>query len=405
MNKFIILTLLLVQFFKADITFAENGPVLLIIGTRPEAIKVIPVYEALKKVEVPVEICSTGQHIDLVNEIFALLKIVPEYSFNIMKPGQDLCYIAVQTLAKTTELIKKLNPSLVVVQGDTSSAMAAGLAAFYCKVPVAHVEAGLRTKNIYAPFPEEMNRQMIGRIASLHFTPTALATKNLLEEGTALEQIYETGNTVVDALYLVRDKIINKEILPSEKVYTLVEELKEKKQKIFLLTAHRRESIEGGMEEAMNTIYTFLQAHPDVSVIFPVHPNPKIAEILDKTKLSSLPNMKLLPPVPYNDLVYLLLSSKGVLTDSGGIQEEAVSLKKPTLVLRNETDRPEGLAGGIARLVGTDAELIEKGFSDILALPTDPFDSNTPSPYGDGLAADRIARIIKLYLTHSHDHE
>lgn len=379
---------------------ANERPVLLIIGTRPEAIKVLPVYHALKKINIPTELCCTGQHIDMVNEILDLLHITPDYAFNIMKPGQDLAYVTEATLNKTSALLKTLNPSLVLVQGDTTSAMSAALAAYYNKIPVGHIEAGLRTHNIYAPFPEEMNRQIIGRVASFHFTPTSLSSQNLKEENIAPDTIYETGNTVVDALYMVRDKIENKEITPSRLVSTTVQDLKNQKKPFFLLTAHRRESLESGMEEAMTAIYNFLLVHPEIAVIYPVHPNPKITAILKKTLLTTLPNVLLFPPLPYNDLVYLLLECKGVLTDSGGIQEEAVSLNKPTLVLRNETDRPEGLVGGITRLVGTNPQLITEGFQALVDQPEAPSTKGL-SPYGDGHASERIAEIIKLYLTSS----
>lgn len=380
---------------------ADSGPVLLIVGTRPEAIKVIPVYEALKKEKINVQICFTGQHKELVEEIFSLLNITPNYNFNIMKPAQDLAYVTTATIQKTSELIANVKPSLLLVQGDTTSAMASALAAFYHQIPIGHIEAGLRTRNMYGPFPEEMNRQIIGRIATLHFTPTALATQNLIQEGILPDNIHQTGNTVVDALYLVRDKIEKQEILPSAKISLLITKLSEEKQKIFLLTMHRRESIQSGMEDAMMCIYSFLKKHPEVSVIYPVHPNPKIKLLIEKTKLETLSNLILLQPLPYNDLVYLMMNCKGVLTDSGGIQEEAVSLKRPTLVLRNETDRPEGLVGGLARLVGTDSTLIQTNFEDILTMQ--PINEESSSPYGDGKASQRIAQILKNFLNQNQE--
>ncbi len=392
----IYLRILFFALLSPFLLIAETGPVLLVIGTRPEGIKVIPVYEALKKDKIPVEICFTGQHKELVEEIFTLLKINPEHSFHIMKPGQNLTYVTAATIEKTSELIEKIHPSIVVVQGDTTSAMAAAMAAYYHQIPVGHIEAGLRTHNIYGPFPEEMNRQIIGRIATLHFTPTSLASQNLLKEGISKDNIHETGNTVVDALYLVKGKIEMKEVPISEKVISLVENMIAEKHKFFLLTMHRRESIQSGMEEAMGSIYAFLKDHTQVSVIYPVHPNPKIMSIIQKTKLDTLPNLVILPPLPYNDMVYLLMQSAGVLTDSGGIQEEAISLKKPTLVLRNETDRPEGLKAGIAKLVGTNPTLIKTSLEDLIKAPL--LNDNEPSPYGDGKASQRISLIIKNFL-------
>lgn len=390
---------LFVLFLSSFFLFGEERPILIVIGTRPEAIKMIPVYEALKKENLPVLLCSTGQHIELVNEVLSVFKTKADYSFNIMKPGQDLAYVTESTLNKTTALLKELNPSLVIVQGDTTSAMAAALAAFYCKIPVAHIEAGLRTHNIYAPFPEELNRQVIARIASLHFTPTGLASDHLKSEGVPIQNIYETGNTVVDALYLIKKKILEEEIIPSSAISAVVENLKAQRKPYMILTAHRRESLESGMEEAMTAIYTYLNEHPELTVVYPVHPNPLIREILQKTKLASLSNLVILPPLHYHDFVYLLLNCKAVLTDSGGIQEEAVSLQKPTLVLRNETDRPEGMQGGIARLVGTNAHLIYQGIDDVLSLPLNFEDGSFVSPYGDGHASERIAQKIRCFLT------
>lgn len=377
---------------------AEKKSVLLVVGTRPEAIKMIPVYESLKKENIPVSILSTGQHMELVDEIFSLFQITPDFSFHIMKAGQDLSYITEETLHRMTPLLQTLRPSLVIVQGDTTSAMSAALAAFYAKIPVAHVEAGLRTHNIYAPFPEEMNRHLISKIASLHFTPTNLSTNNLKSEGILEKTIYQTGNTVVDALYLVKKKIETGQIEPAEKIQLLVESCRKKTQKILLFTAHRRESICGGLEVAISALYDYLKERPDFFLFYPVHPNPAIKEILEKTHLSSLPNVFISSPLSYTDLIYLLLSANGVLTDSGGIQEEAVSLNKLTLVLRNETDRPEGLQKGMARLVGTNPDLIKKGLDDVSkTLASNPL-SPSSSPYGDGKAAEKITSIIQSFL-------
>jgi UDP-N-acetylglucosamine 2-epimerase (non-hydrolysing) len=373
-------------------------PIVLMIGTRPEVIKMIPVYKALKEANLPVLLCSSGQHLDIVDEALLIFKEKLDYNFGIMKPKQDLVYITNSVLEKTTDFLKETQPSLVIVQGDTTTAMAAALASFYCKIPVAHVEAGLRTKNIYAPFPEEMNRQLISKIASLHFSPTVESTLQLESEGIPKDKIYNTGNTVVDALFFIKNQIETGEIEPSSHIQKLVKELNQNGQIPLLFTIHRRESLDGGIEEAMHTLYEYLSTHPKVSILYPAHPNPLIKEIIQKTKLDTLPNLNVLEPLPYHDLIYILLNCRGVLTDSGGIQEEAISLNKFTLILRNETDRPECLSSGFAYLVGTQPELIRQGLDKIFESDIKENPSLGVSPYGDGLAAKRIVEIIKKFL-------
>jgi UDP-N-acetylglucosamine 2-epimerase (non-hydrolysing) len=354
----------------------------------------LPIYLELKKQEVPTLLCSTGQHAELLDDVFQLFGVKPDFSFQIMKPDQDLFYITETVLEKSKELLQKVHPALVLVQGDTTSAMAAALASFYLKIPVAHVEAGLRTGKLDCPFPEELNRRMITLVSSVHFAPTAHASAQLAKEGVSLTRIFCTGNTVVDALYLFLDKMGKKELLPSPKLLESVEKQKSQGHKILLLTAHRRESFDRGLASIFSAIKKALELSPNLHVIYPVHPNPTIQKILKSVKLSTSPNIEILPPLSYQDLVYLLNEADVVATDSGGIQEEAASLNKPTLVLRNETDRPEGLREGLLSLVGTDESKI---LSSILLALKEPVTGQMrqESPYGDGTAARRIVSVIK----------
>lgn len=383
----------LLVFFILFFARASAGPIVVVVGTRPEAIKMVPVYNALKAAQIPTVLCSTGQHSSMLDEIFSLFNLQPDFDFKIMKPGQDLFHITNAVLCEAKKVFSEIKPSLVIVQGDTSSAFAAALAAFYLKIPVAHVEAGLRTHDIYAPFPEEMNRQILSRLATLHFAPTDLARQRLLEEGVKNEQIFCTGNTVIDALYGVRDLLVEKKIAPTQALVKQIENLKKSGKKIVLLTAHRRESFGEGLEHIFSAMKTALQHHPDLAVIYPMHPNPAIKVALQKVALDTSANLILMPPVSYHDMVYLLTQVDGVATDSGGIQEEAVSLQNPTLVLRNETDRPEGLKDGLALLVGTEEKRVLEGMEVILQASTSKL-KDYISPYGDGCASQRIADII-----------
>lgn len=381
--------------------FGAEGPLLIMIGTRPEAIKLLPLYIALRKEQLPVQICSTGQHTDLVEEIYPLFGIEPSFELKVMKERQDLFYLTQILLEKTKQLFQEVRPSLVIVQGDTTSAFVSALSAFYLKIPVVHVEAGLRTYDRYAPFPEEMNRQLISKIAVLHFAPTLIAEAALKAEGISADSIFLTGNTGIDALFFIKNRLSRQEISPSPSLKDRLDSLKKEGKKVFLLTAHRRESLEEGLTNCLTAIKDFLLLHPDLAIIYPVHPNPVIQQIIEKVGLKKLENLFLLPAIPYQDLIYLVLETDAILTDSGGIQEEAISLRKPTLVLRNETDRPEGLEVGIAKLVGTDPFLIQKGMEEILQGLYTPSSSKTgfeKLPYGDGTASPKIAKILKDYI-------
>ena len=371
------------------------NPVLLVIGTRPEGIKMMPVYQALQKLNIPTLLCSTDQHAELLkDDVLKIFNIKPDISFNIMKPGQDLFYITTSVLEKMKETLQTLQPSMVVVQGDTTTAMAAALAAFYLKIPIGHIEAGLRTGNKYGPFPEEINRTIIDILADFHFAPTDHSAHSLLEQGIKKENIYVTGNTVVDALYFIRaSNHTNRNY--SFPIQQVISEAKKNNKKLLLLTAHRRESFNGGLLEIFSAIKEILLLHPELFIIYPIHPNPSIKKALQESTLDTMPNIFITNPLEYTDLVYLLDAIDMVATDSGGIQEEAVSLGKPVLILRNETDRPEGVNAGLARLVGTNREIIIREIS-LLMTQTPHFDTTTV--YGDGTAGVKIATIIKKFL-------
>lgn len=371
----------------------NNGMVLLFVGTRPEAIKMIPIYLALKQSKIPTFLCSSGQHDKLLRDILELFQITPDLDFEIMKPNQDFFYITQAVLAKSKELFEQIKPSLVIVQGDTTSSMAAALAAFYKKIPIAHVEAGLRSGNIYAPFPEEMNRRLISRLASYHFAPTKTAVSNLVAEGISEESIFCTGNTVIDALFEIRNKIARKEISLQSSIVEYVKNIRALEHKLILVTMHRRESFDTGLRTVIEALKKALKRYPNLHIIYPVHPNPVIQHILEESELNITPNIVITPPLLYPDLVYLLDIVDGVATDSGGIQEEAVTLNKPVLVLRNETDRPEAVQEGVAVLVGTNEDRILEGIQKIMQglFKTGGVESLL---YGDGKASQKIISII-----------
>ncbi|MBS0629311.1 MAG: UDP-N-acetylglucosamine 2-epimerase (non-hydrolyzing) [Verrucomicrobia bacterium] len=385
--KFVIFLTLTIQLF-----LGAQQPVVIFFGTRPEAIKLLPLQIALQKENVPTFLCCTGQHQELLHPIFDLFEVRPDIDFSIMKKDQDLFYITETVLQKAKTVISEMKPSLVVVQGDTTTAMASALAAFYLNVPVAHVEAGLRTDKIDRPFPEELNRRIISLVASYHFAPTEHAASQLTKEGVKKESIFLTGNTVVDALLMIKEGITQGKILPSEPLVKLVKEQKQLKHQLMLFTTHRRESIvNGAIMDIFQALKQTLTQNPNLHVIFPVHPNPQIQEAVKKLGLDRLQNLSIIPAVPYAELVYLLNEVDIIATDSGGIQEEAVSLNKPVLVLREETDRPEGLDGS-AILIGTNSSKIASGIQNGLKLENSDRQS---SIYGDGKACQRITEIIK----------
>jgi UDP-N-acetylglucosamine 2-epimerase (non-hydrolysing) len=369
----------------------DYHPIVLIVGTRPEGIKMAPVYFALKKAGLPVLLVSTMQHEQLLQDVFDLFNIKPDYDLAIMRQGQDLFYITQALLQKTKELFQQIKPSLVLVQGDTTSTFAASLSAFYAHIPVMHIEAGLRTGDMQSPFPEEFNRRCISLLAQHHFAPTAGAAAHLIAEGIADQAISIVGNTVVDALYMLNDALAQGRIQPSIRLQERITQSIANAKHIILLTMHRRESFDGGIERVLQAVATFLREHDDVVCFYPYHPNPHVVQALQYAQMQELANCYLLEPLSYADMVYLLNKVDLVLTDSGGIQEEAISLGKRVLILREKTERTEAIAAGMAHLVGTDYAMIMAYMEQLYATP---LLTGTTTFYGDGKAAEKIVQHI-----------
>jgi UDP-N-acetylglucosamine 2-epimerase (non-hydrolysing) len=358
-----------------------------VFGTRPEAIKMASVVKELQKYPGTLEpvICVTAQHRQMLDQVLSLFDIKPDIDLNLMEPNQTLESLTAKVLLVLSQTLKEHKPDAVLVQGDTTTAMAAGLASFYLKIPVGHVEAGLRTKDIYNPFPEEINRKIIGALASLHFAPTRRSFQTLLDEGTSPEKVFMTGNTVVDALYMTvaKNYAVNNhiEVPPGHR--------------LILITAHRRENFGKPLENICNALAEILRKYPDVDMVYPVHLNPNVKEPVHRI-LGQEKRMHLIPPVEYHELVDLMKKSYMVLTDSGGIQEEAPSLGKPVLVMRKETERPEGVDANVVKLVGTEFNDIVTQ-TELLLNDKNEYEkmSKAVSPYGDGKAAERIVSILK----------
>jgi UDP-N-acetylglucosamine 2-epimerase (non-hydrolysing) len=367
--------------------------VILIAGTRPEAIKLVPVYFALKKqTHFETILVSTGQHREMIAQIFSFFNIRPEIELNIMQPNQTLGGLTSLLFLKIEELVTTLKPSWVVVQGDTTSAMVASLISFYHKVPVAHVEAGLRSHNRFAPFPEEVNRSIISLVSALHFVPTEAAARNL--ERKVEGEIIRVGNTVVDSLLLTVKKINENPFPYHERFRPFL--LPEKK--LILVTAHRRESFENGLDNICQAILEISQEHQDLYFILPLHLNPNVRQIVN-SRLSGQSAIFLVDPLSYDDMVFFMSKAFIVLTDSGGIQEEAPSLNVPVLVLRDVTERQEGIEAGCALLAGTEKSQIVNVFKTV--FPPSTLYANMKkagNPYGDGNAADRIASVLAARL-------
>lgn len=367
--------------------------IMLVFGTRPEAIKMAPVVRALSQAKQwEVKVCVTAQHRHMLDQVLDLFNIKPDFDLNLMKPGQDLTDITSNVLIGMRDIFNQRKPDLVLVHGDTTTAMAASLAAFYAKIPVGHVEAGLRTHDIYSPWPEEMNRRMVGRVASLHFAPTEAARANLLAEGCADESVYVTGNTVIDALLNVVDRIKTDATL-NQQLRERFAYLQEEKR-LILVTGHRRENFGQGFEDICKALREIAE-RDDVEIVYPVHLNPNVQEPVRRI-LGDCPRIHLIEPLDYLPFVYLMNRAHILLTDSGGIQEEAPSLGKPVLVMRDTTERPEAVAAGTVKLVGTDAARI---VSETTRLLDDQQEyqrmSHTHNPYGDGLASSRICKVIQ----------
>ena len=380
--------------------------VMLVFGTRPEAIKMCPLVNELKSREnIRTVVCVTGQHRQMLDQVLEIFNIKPDYDLNIMKQGQDLYDVTARVLIGMRDVLKEVRPDVVLVHGDTTTSTAAALAAFYQQIPVGHVEAGLRTHNIYSPWPEEMNRQITGRIATYDFAPTQLSRLNLISEGVSEDKITVTGNTVIDALHIVVDKIkknkalgVKLEAVLKDAGYDINRLVNGKK--LVLITGHRRENFGEGFISICRAIKTLTEKYPDVDFVYPMHLNPNVRKPIHEvfgTKLNSLVNMFFIEPLEYLAFVYLMEKSNIVLTDSGGIQEEAPGLGKPVLVMRDTTERPEALEAGTVKLVGTDYDTIIEKVSLLLddAVYYDKM-SKAINPYGDGNAC---ARIIKALLS------
>lgn len=379
--------------------------ILLVFGTRPEAIKMAPLVKEFQKHPdyFKIIVCVTGQHREMLDQVLRIFDITPDYDLNVMKQGQDLFDITSRVLLGMRDVLATVKPDLVLVHGDTTTSTAAALAAFYQQIPVGHVEAGLRTNNIYSPWPEEMNRQITGRIATWHFAPTALSRKNLLNENVNNSKIIVTGNTVVDALYLVLDKIKNDKVLEKNLNQTLrdsgydVCRLKNGK-KLVLITGHRRENFGDGFISICRAIKCLKEKYRDVDFVYPMHLNPNVRKPIHEVfgnDLSNLDNMFFIEPLEYLSFVYLMEKSAIVLTDSGGIQEEAPGLGKPVLVMRDTTERPEALDAGTVKLVGTNYDSIINSVSELLENSAE-YDrmSRSLNPYGDGRACERIVKLM-----------
>ena len=377
--------------------------IMLVFGTRPEAIKMAPLVKEFQKYTEDFEtiVCVTAQHREMLDQVLSLFEITPDYDLNIMKQGQDLYDVTSRVLLGMRDVLKEAQPDVVLVHGDTSTSTATALAAFYQQIRVGHVEAGLRTHNIYSPWPEEVNRQITGRITNYHFAPTQLSKENLLKENVAEENILVTGNTVIDALYKVVAKIKNEESINTE-LYDLISKAGYDSnrladgRKLVLVTGHRRENFGDGFVNMCSAIKALTDKYADVDFVYPMHLNPNVRKPIHEVfgeDLSNLGNMFFIEPLEYLSFVYLMEKSTIVLTDSGGIQEEAPGLGKPVLVMRDTTERPEALDAGTVKLVGTDFDKIVNEVSELLDN-TEYYNtmSKAVNPYGDGLACERIVK-------------
>ena len=377
--------------------------IMLVFGTRPEAIKMCPLVKEFQKHtdEFKTVVCVTGQHREMLDQVLTIFDVKPDYDLNIMKQGQDLTDVTARVLTGLRDVFKECRPDVVLVHGDTTTSTAGALAAFYAQIPVGHVEAGLRTHNIYSPWPEEMNRQITGRIATYNFSPTPLSEKNLQEE-KAHGEIFVTGNTVIDALHMVVDKLKNDTVLAKEQEDILanagydINRLADGK-KLVLITGHRRENFGDGFIRMVTAMKDLSEKYPEVDFVYPMHLNPNVRKPIHEVFGEDLtrPNFFFIEPLQYLEFVYLMEKSTIVLTDSGGIQEEAPGLGKPVLVMRDTTERPEALASGTVHLVGTDYDKIINEVSTLLENDS-AYEkmSKAVNPYGDGKACARIVAVL-----------
>ncbi len=368
--------------------------VLTVFGTRPEAIKMAPLAIKLAEQEgIDARVCVTAQHREMLDQVLGLFEITPQYDLNIMKPGQDLTDVTTNILQGIKPILADFKPDVVLVHGDTATTFATSLAAYYQQIAVGHVEAGLRTGNIYSPWPEEANRKLTGAITTYHFAPTETSQQNLLNEAVTPENITVTGNTVIDALLDVSAKLKNDTALNSEMAERF--SFLNKDKKLILVTGHRRESFGGGFERICKALAYTAEQHPGCQIVYPVHLNPNVQEPVNRL-LKDVPNITLIEPQDYLPFVYLMNQAHIILTDSGGIQEEAPSLGKPVLVMRDTTERPEAVSAGTVKLVGTDVDKITASLNQLLtdekAYEEMSFAHN---PYGDGKACERIIEVLR----------
>ena len=367
--------------------------ILVVFGTRPEAIKMAPLVHELKSdARFDVKTCVTGQHREMLDQVLALFSIEPEYDLNIMQPGQTLAQVTSRILLGLDEVLEAFQPSVVLVHGDTATTFAASLAAYFKQIPVGHIEAGLRTGNIYSPWPEEGNRKLTACLTNFHFAPTDTSKENLIKESYSSDSIFITGNTVIDALFMIRDLLVKDASLSAE-LDTQFPMLDENKR-LILVTGHRRESFGGGFERICEALLTTAKQFPDCQILYPVHLNPNVQEPVNRL-LVNVGNIHLIEPQQYLPFIYLMTKAHIILTDSGGIQEEAPSLGKPVLVMRDTTERPEAVEAGTVKLVGTDTQTIVNELVKLLT-DTEAYEamSRAHNPYGDGLACKRIATVL-----------
>ena len=371
--------------------------VLLVFGTRPEAIKMAPLVKAFQaEAHFETRVCVTAQHREMLDQVLEIFDIKPEYDLNLMKPGQDLYDITSNVLLGMKDVLSDFKPDVVLVHGDTTTTSATSLAAFYQKIKVGHVEAGLRTHDIYSPWPEEANRQITGVLASYHFAPTTTSRDNLTRENKDAKNILVTGNTVIDALFLALEKIDNNQELKNEIIKNINTQYKlNDSKRLILVTGHRRENFGQGFINICEALKTIAVNNPEIDIVYPVHLNPNVQQPV-KEILSDVDNVYLIEPLQYENFIYMMNKSYFIITDSGGVQEEAPSLGKPVLVMRDTTERPEALQAGTVKLVGTNKEVIIKEAQKLLDDKVEyERMSRAHNPYGDGKACERIVDFLK----------
>jgi UDP-N-acetylglucosamine 2-epimerase (non-hydrolysing) len=374
----------------------SNRKILLVFGTRPEAIKMAPLVKLLEEEAWDSRVCVTAQHREMLDQVLALFEIVPDYDLNIMKQGQDLFDVTSEVLLNLRVVLRDFRPDIVLVHGDTTTSFAASLAAFYEHIPVGHVEAGLRTGDLQSPWPEEANRTLTGVLASIHFAPTDTARQNLLIEGVDADAVLVTGNSVIDALHWVLGKLegqVGESLISFEQLSFIDQE-----KRLILVTGHRRESFGQGFENICRALREIADKYPDCQIVYPVHLNPNVREPVNRL-LAETPNIHLIEPLEYLPFVYLMKQAYLILTDSGGIQEEAPSLAIPVLIMRGTTERPEAVQAGTVKMVGTTSGTIVKEIDDLMSNEESyKLMSMATNPYGDGQACGRIIGALKVFL-------